>query len=38
MRTKLPISYICTGQRIPDDLQDAQKEVLAGWVLGEVAL
>lgn len=38
MRTKLPISYVCTGQRIPDDLQDAQKEVLAGWVLGEVAL
>lgn len=38
LRTKLPVSFICTGQRIPDDIQDAQKEVLASWVLGEVAL
>lgn len=38
LRTKIPLSFICTGQRIPDDIQDAQKEVLAGWVLGEVAL
>jgi len=38
MQTKLPVSFICTGQRIPDDIQEAQRELLAGWVLGEVAL
>ncbi|HSQ41537.1 MAG TPA: flagellar biosynthesis protein FlhF [Fibrobacteraceae bacterium] len=37
-QTKLPVSFITTGQRIPDDLQDAQRDLLAGWVLGEVVL
>jgi len=38
MQTKLPISFVATGQRIPDDLLEAERTMLATWVLGEVAL
>ena len=35
-RHRLPISYLGTGQRVPDDLQDATAERLAADVLGDV--
>jgi len=38
MQTKLPVSFVCTGQRIPDDIQEAHRDLLASWVLGEVTL
>jgi len=38
MQTKLPVAFVCSGQRIPDDLVDATRELLASWILGEVAL
>lgn len=31
----IPISYITTGQRVPDDLERATADVLAGAILGE---
>jgi flagellar biosynthesis protein FlhF len=37
-QTKLPVSFVATGQRIPDDIQEADRDILASWVLGEVAL
>ena len=37
-QTKLPVSFVCTGQRIPDDILEANREQFASWVLGEVAL
>jgi flagellar biosynthesis protein FlhF len=30
----LPVSYITTGQRVPEDLAPADREHLAGWLLG----
>lgn len=35
LRTGIPLSFICTGQRIPDDICPAEKELVAHWVLGE---
>jgi flagellar biosynthesis protein FlhF len=32
----IPISYITTGQRVPDDLERATPDVLAGAILGEL--
>jgi flagellar biosynthesis protein FlhF len=32
----IPISYITTGQRVPDDLEYATPETLAGAILGEL--
>jgi flagellar biosynthesis protein FlhF len=32
---RLPVAYFGTGQNVPEDLQPATPEVLAGWVLGE---
>jgi flagellar biosynthesis protein FlhF len=34
---RIPISYLGTGQRVPDDLQTASPRVLAGWVTGDAA-
>jgi flagellar biosynthesis protein FlhF len=34
---RLPISYICAGQRVPEDVEPATPPVLAACVLGEVA-
>jgi flagellar biosynthesis protein FlhF len=38
MRTGLPLSFVCTGQRIPDDICPAEREQVAGWILGEAVL
>jgi flagellar biosynthesis protein FlhF len=32
---QLPISYVCTGQRVPEDLHRATAQLLAASVLGE---
>lgn len=34
---RLPVAYFGTGQNVPEDLQPATPEALAGWVLGEGA-
>ena len=34
-RQALPISFLCNGQRIPDDLEPASKERLSTMILGE---
>lgn len=34
-RAGIPVSYLCAGQRVPDDLRTATASVLAGHVLGE---
>ena len=31
----LPISFLGTGQRVPEDLQRATPPAIAAWVLGE---
>ncbi|NLB63679.1 MAG: flagellar biosynthesis protein FlhF [Fibrobacter sp.] len=36
--TKLPLSHICTGQNIPDDIEDASPTMVAKWVLREVKI
>lgn len=33
----IPISYVTTGQRVPDDLEPATPDVLAGAILGELS-
>jgi flagellar biosynthesis protein FlhF len=33
----IPVSYLGTGQRVPDHLEVATGEVLAGWVTGEAS-
>jgi flagellar biosynthesis protein FlhF len=38
MRTGIPLSFICSGQRIPDDICPAEREQVAGWILGEAVL
>jgi len=38
MRTGLPLSFVCTGQRIPDDICSAERELVASWILGEAIL
>jgi len=35
--TRIPISYLCSGQRVPDDLAPATADLLATCVLGESA-
>jgi flagellar biosynthesis protein FlhF len=35
-RRALPISFLATGQQIPDDLESASKEFIAGKVRGEI--
>ena len=37
-RVGLPLSYVSTGQRIPDDICSAERELVAGWILGEAGL
>ncbi len=32
---KVPVSYLCSGQRVPDDLAPATADLLAACVLGE---
>jgi flagellar biosynthesis protein FlhF len=32
----IPVSYITTGQRVPDDIERATPEMLAGAILGEL--
>ena len=32
---KIPLSYLGTGQRVPDDLQEATPRALASWIAGE---
>jgi flagellar biosynthesis protein FlhF len=34
---RIPISYVGTGQRVPEDLQRATPTLLAAWMLGETA-
>jgi flagellar biosynthesis protein FlhF len=34
---RIPISYLCSGQRVPDDLAPATADLLATCVLGESA-
>jgi flagellar biosynthesis protein FlhF len=34
---QLPISYLGTGQRVPEDLQRATAPVIAAWVTGDAA-
>ena len=34
---KIPVSYLCSGQRVPDDLAPATPDLLAACVLGESA-
>lgn len=36
LRTKFPLSYFTTGQRVPEDLEIATPGRLAGLVLGEI--
>lgn len=36
LRTKFPLSYFTTGQRVPEDLEIATPGKLAGLVLGEI--
>lgn len=38
MRTGIPLSFVCTGQRIPDDICPAERDLVAGWILGEAVL
>ena len=33
---KIPVSYICSGQRVPDDLAPATPDMLAACVLGDM--
>ena len=33
----IPVSYHCSGQRVPDDLAPATADLLAGYVLGETS-
>jgi flagellar biosynthesis GTPase FlhF len=33
---KLPISYLGTGQNVPDDLERATGRSLAAWVSGDM--
>ena len=35
--TRIPVSYLCSGQRVPDDLTPATADMLAACVLGESA-
>jgi flagellar biosynthesis protein FlhF len=35
---QLPVSYLGTGQRVPDDLHVASPGVFAGWVAGDAAV
>jgi flagellar biosynthesis protein FlhF len=37
IRTGKPISFVSTGQQVPEDLAPAERERLAGLVLGEAA-
>jgi flagellar biosynthesis protein FlhF len=32
---KIPVSYLCSGQRVPDDLAPATADLLAACVLGD---
>lgn len=34
-KTGIPLSYFCVGQRVPEDLELARPERLAGFLLGE---
>lgn len=35
-KTKIPLSHICTGQNIPDDIVEASPTMAAKWILREV--
>jgi flagellar biosynthesis protein FlhF len=37
-RVNLPISYLTTGQTVPDDLEAAERERLAGLIIGTLAI
>jgi len=36
--SRLPVSYLCTGQNVPQDLHRATPALLSGWVTGVEAV
>ncbi len=38
LRSGIPLSFVCTGQRIPDDICAAERELVARWIIGEAVL
>ena len=37
VRTGKPVSFLSTGQRIPEDFESGTKERIAGLVLGDIS-